>query len=67
MAHRMIELAENYQIPIVRNIKLAHKLWDEADLYEFIPEESYEAVAEILRWIASLDTEEEFEYSETEE
>jgi type III secretion protein U len=66
LAERMIQLAEKYEIPIVRNIKLAHSLWDEADLYEFIPEESYEAVAEILRWIASLNTEEEFDYSETE-
>ncbi|MEM1282348.1 MAG: type III secretion system export apparatus subunit SctU [Chlamydiota bacterium] len=65
-AERMIQLAENYDVPIVRNIKLAHKLWEEAELLEFIPEDSYEAVAEILRWIASLNTEQEFDYSESE-
>lgn len=54
VAQRMIALAEKYDIPVVRNIKLARKLWDEGELYEFIPEDTYEAVAEILRWIASI-------------
>lgn len=54
LAERMISIAEKYDVPIVRNIKLAHKLWDEGEIYEFIPEDTYEAVAEILRWIASL-------------
>jgi len=54
LAKRMVELAEFYGIPVVRNIPLAHKLWDEGDLFDFIPEDSYEAVAEILRWIAKL-------------
>ena len=38
----------------MRNIKLAHKLWDDGELYEFVPEDTYEAIAEILRWIASF-------------
>lgn len=65
IAERMIEAAKKYEIPIVRNIKLAHKLWEEGDLLEFIPEDSYEAVAEILQWIAALNTNQEFGYSET--
>mgnify|MGYP000095937536 CR=1 FL=1 len=64
LAERMIFLAKKFNIPIVRNIKLARQLWDEADLYEFIPEDAYEPVAEILRWIASLNTETEYDYSE---
>jgi len=55
LAKKMIELAEKYEIPVVRNIPLAHKLWEEGDLYEYIPEELYEPVAEILRWIATLE------------
>lgn len=55
----IIKEAEKYNIPIMRNIELAHKLWDESDLYEFVPEDTYEAVAEILRWIASLQEETE--------
>ncbi len=64
LAERMIKLAEELGIPVVRNIKLAHKLWDEGELYEFVPEDSYEAIAEILRWIASLQTDSPYEYSE---
>lgn len=63
LAERMIRLAEQYNVPVVRNIKLAHKLWDDGDLYEYVPEETYEAIAEILRWIQSLNTENEFELS----
>lgn len=64
LAERMINLAEEIGIPVVRNIKLAHKLWDNGDLYEFIPEDTYEAVAEILRWISSLQSDMPYEYSE---
>ena len=54
IAEKIIQIAEDNQVPIVRNIPLAHKLWEECKLYEYIPEDSYEPVAEILRWIASL-------------
>lgn len=63
LAERMIMLANQYEIPVVRNIKLAHKLWEEGEVYTFVPEESYAAVAEIMRWIASLNSEFEFEYT----
>jgi len=64
LAENMVRLAEQWNIPIVRNIKLAHRLWEDGELYEFIPEDTYEAVAEILRWIASLQTESPYDYSE---
>lgn len=64
LAERMIKIAEQYDVPVVRNIKLAHRLWDSGELYEFVPEDTYEAIAEILRWISSLKTEAEYEYSE---
>lgn len=54
LAERIISLAEKYDIPVMRNIPLAHTLWDEGELYEYVPEETYEALAEILRWIDSL-------------
>lgn len=54
LAERIVAQAEKYNIPIVRNIPLAHKLWEEGELYDYVPEETYEALAEILRWIASL-------------
>lgn len=64
LAERIVSIAEANNIPIVRNIKLAHKLWKEGDTYEYVPEETYEAVAEILRWIAALTTEDSYQYSE---
>jgi type III secretion protein U len=66
LAERIITLAKRYDIPIVRNIKLAHELWDNGEIYEFVPENTYEALAEILRWIASLNTEETYDYVERE-
>lgn len=55
LAERIVKIAEEHKVPIVRNVPLAHKLWEEAKLYEYVPEETYEVVAEILRWIASLE------------
>ena len=33
--------------------QVGHKLWDEGEIYEYVPEDTYEAIAEILRWIAA--------------
>lgn len=57
LADRIIKAAEQYNIPVLRNISLAHKLWDEGEIYEYVPEETYEALSEILRWVASLEEE----------
>ncbi len=54
LAEQIVRAAERYNVPILRNIPLAHKLWDEGEVYEYVPEETYEALAEILRWVDSL-------------
>ena len=59
LAKEIIRVAEKANIPIVRNISLAHILWEEAKLFEYVPEKSYEPVAEIMRWLAELKHEEE--------
>jgi type III secretion protein U len=59
LALEIIKIAEDRQIPVVRNIPLAHTLWEKARLYEYIPEETYEPVAEIMRWLAELEHEKE--------
>ncbi|MDP1881227.1 MAG: type III secretion system export apparatus subunit SctU [Parachlamydiaceae bacterium] len=58
LAELMIKVAEQNNIPVLRNVPLAHTLWEHGELYNYVPEETYEALAEILRWIASLDEEE---------
>jgi len=67
LAQRIVKIAEANDIPVVRNIKLAHKLWNDGDVYEYVPEETYEAIAEILRWIAALRTENAYDYAEERE
>lgn len=62
LASRMLTIAKKHNVPIVRNIKLAHKLWDDGEIHEFVPEETYEPLAEILRWIAALNTEDTYDY-----
>lgn len=64
LANRIIKLAQNYGIPILRNVPLAHKLWEDGELFEYVPEDSYEAIAEILRWLASLETGSQEPYGE---
>lgn len=66
LAERIIKVAEENNIPVVRNIKLAHKLWENGDVYEYVPEDTYEAIAEIIRWISTLTTEDAYEYSSEE-
>lgn len=57
LAERIVHYANKGEVPIVRNIELAHKLWLEGEIFEYIPEDTYEAMAEILRWINSLEDE----------
>ncbi len=63
LADRIINLANQYNVPVVRNIPLAHKLWDNGEVYDYVPENTYEALAEILRWISSLNTDMEYDYT----
>jgi len=55
MAEQLIRLAETYNKPVIRNIGLAHSLWENGELYDYVPEESYEMVAELLRYLATLE------------
>ncbi len=64
LAQRIIKMAEMHGVPVIRNIKLARKLWEDGDVHEYVPEETYEAVAEIIRWINALNTESAYDYTE---
>lgn len=58
LAEEIIKIGDKHKIPVIRNIPLAHTLWEKAKLYEYIPEETFEPVAEIIRWLAELEHEE---------
>jgi type III secretion protein U len=53
-ARAMILIAEKYNIPIMRNVPLAHQLLDEGEVSKFIPPSTYEAIGEILLYLESL-------------
>jgi len=50
----MIKMAEKWNIPIMRNVPLAHELLEKGKQNNFIPESTYEAIGEILLYIESL-------------
>jgi flagellar biosynthesis protein FlhB len=54
MAKRIIEIARKHQVPVIRNISLARSLYT-LELDQEVPEDLYEAVAEILNFVARLE------------
>jgi len=57
MALKIIEIAKEHKVPVVRNIGLAHVLID-LEIGHEIPEDLYEAVAEVLNFVYQLAAEE---------
>lgn len=58
IAHRMIEIAKEEGIPVMQNIPLARALHGQSDVDEHIPTDLIEPVAEVLRWVQSLENRE---------
>ncbi len=48
------ETALEEGIPIMENVPLAHALWNDGHIEEFIPDELIEPVAEVLKWVKKL-------------
>lgn len=55
IAEQIIKYALEYEVPIMRNVELAQQLFEEGAISGFIPEDTYNAVAEILRWLAQIE------------
>jgi flagellar biosynthesis protein FlhB len=53
MAERIIALAREHHVPILRQVPLAHKLY-KVEVGQEIPDDLYAAVAEVLNWVYSL-------------
>ncbi len=58
IAKQIREIAKKENVPMMRDIPLARALY-ELDLDAEIPEELYETVAEVLRWVYTLNQEKE--------
>lgn len=52
-AEKLLEAAEKYGVPVVRNVPLAQAL-NKLEVGDEIPEELYQAVAEVLNFVYSL-------------
>jgi len=55
IADKIIQIALDAHVPIMRNVSLARELFTIGTEGDYIPRETYKAVAEILRWIESLE------------
>ncbi len=53
IAKQIREIAKKSDVPMMRDVLLARALY-EIDLETEIPEELYETVAEVLRWVYTL-------------
>ncbi|MEW6729815.1 MAG: type III secretion system export apparatus subunit SctU [Acidobacteriota bacterium] len=53
MAEKILEVARENNIPVMRNVPLAQAL-NKLEVGEEVPEELYEAVAEVLNWVYRL-------------
>lgn len=58
VADQIVKLAEQYNIPIMRNVELAQTLFKKAEIGDYVPEETYQAISDILRWLESIESEE---------
>ncbi len=54
LALRMIEVAKEEGIPVMRNVPLARALYREGTENSYIPKDLIEPVAEVLRWVQGL-------------
>jgi type III secretion protein U len=60
VAKKIIEIGLDNNIPIMRNIPLAQQLYTMGSISNYIPEDAYDAVAEILKWLKKLDEKQEY-------
>lgn len=54
IARHMIEVAKQEGIPIMQNVPLAHGLYDQGEVMNYIPSELIEPVAEVLAWASRI-------------
>lgn len=55
IADMIVKVAQENNVPIMRNVPLAHDLFAKGKIGDFIPEETYQAVAEILKWLQKIE------------
>ncbi len=54
IADQIVRFGQEAGVPIMRNVSLAQTLSQKGKIGDYIPDETYEAVAEILQWVKRL-------------
>lgn len=54
-AENIIKIAIESNVPIMRNVSLAQELYNKGKMGQYIPEETYEAIAEVLKWLDTIE------------
>lgn len=62
-AANIIKVAQENNIPIMRQVDLAQELYNKGTEGQYIPEETYEAIAEVLKWLDTLEATAKPEYN----
>jgi type III secretion protein U len=59
IADQIVRVGQQAFVPIMRNVTLAQTLFRKGKIGDYVPEETYEALAEILQWLKRLEAGEE--------
>ena len=62
-AENIVKVAIANNIPIMRNVPLAQLLYNKGKMGHYIPEETYEAIAEVLKWLDAIEASSDPEYN----
>ncbi len=54
-AKRIVQIAQQEGIPIMQNVPLAHGLFDDGVVGQYIPVDLIDEVAEVMRWVYELE------------
>lgn len=55
MAEQIVKIGIDNHIPIMRNVELAWKLFTIGRVGDYIPKETYQAIAEIIKWLETME------------
>ena len=59
MADKIVRVGQDAHVPIMRNVSLAQTLFQKGRIGDYVPEETYSAIAEVLQWLKRLEAGEE--------
>ncbi|MTI14263.1 type III secretion system export apparatus subunit SctU [Sansalvadorimonas verongulae] len=58
-AQFIIKAAERHGIPVMENVPLAHALFSQTEVFDYIPSELISPVAEVFRWVQQMKQDED--------